>query len=473
MNRTRPSSYIIFTHLDDGNTLLIHGYTGAYCLLPKKTALKNLTGGSFAGDSSYSEGGLSGDQLDTLKQSGFLTDLAFDEEERFFTKIVRNIQKQKMWKIPLFTIVPSYQCNFNCSYCYESDMREMRGDEFLSKRMNKETADLILKAIGDIERKKDKSESEKTNICFYGGEPFLPENRDIIAYIITEAKNKFDTAFSAISNGYELDYYREYLKPEIFDNIQITLDGAPAIHNRRRCIKTSSGDTFGRIAENVTLALDHGVKISIRVNIDDENIHSLPELQENILRRGWNKYKEFKFTAAAVFDSREKYSHKSYYSSGELSMKLADIKKACPDLEMMLLQDEDYLRQVGTLFTKTDRLTSLFKYNYCSAPTNMFVFDPFGDIYPCMEKVGKPGESVGYFDDDGDCVFIQDKHENWQKRTVASSEKCKNCAYALFCGGGCANKAEQLNGTIHSHHCDGFKSLFNRKIAESFTASRT
>jgi uncharacterized protein len=470
MINTRPSDYTICAELEEGSVLLIQGYTGAYSTLPKELARKVLSNNGFSDDSRYLECGLNRQQLDELKQSGFLTDLDREEEEEFFTRIVRTIHTQKIKKNPLFTIIPSYECNFNCDYCFESGMRKQRESEYLAKRMNRETVRFVLNAIETIEKEKNKVESNKTNICFYGGEPFLQENKEIIDYFIREAKERFDTAFSAISNGYELDLYEEHLMPETFDNIQITLDGPPGYHNSRRHKKRSPEETYEKIARNVSLALDRGIRISIRMNIDGENIGSLDEFIKEIKKRGWAGYKEFKFTAAPVFDYSDSSSEKKYYSSGELSKKLVDIKKTVPELEMMLLQDEDYVRQVGSLFTKNDFLTSLFKYNYCSAPTNMFVFDPHGEVYPCMEKAGMPGESIGHFDDCGGLVFVPEQYEKWQGRTVAASGECRKCSYALFCGRGCANKAEQVNGTIYSSFCDGFKSLFNRNIAESYTA---
>ena len=44
---------------------------------------------------------------------------------------------------------------------------------------------------------------------FYGGEPFLPCNMDIIKYIIQKAPN---STYAAITNGYCLDEFIDILK---------------------------------------------------------------------------------------------------------------------------------------------------------------------------------------------------------------------------------------------------------------------
>ena len=47
-------------------------------------------------------------------------------------------------------------------------------------------------------------------ITLFGGEPLLRENKDIVAYILQKGK-EYGYTFTAISNGYDLDAYEDWL----------------------------------------------------------------------------------------------------------------------------------------------------------------------------------------------------------------------------------------------------------------------
>ncbi|MCR5137625.1 MAG: 4Fe-4S cluster-binding domain-containing protein [Oscillospiraceae bacterium] len=65
-------------------------------------------------------------------------------------------------------ILPTYNCNFRCPYCFERH-RLSRGQEWLCKTMSEEMVDAIFKAV-----EKEKARGVKAGSCtLYGGEPFL------------------------------------------------------------------------------------------------------------------------------------------------------------------------------------------------------------------------------------------------------------------------------------------------------------
>ena len=67
----------------------------------------------------------------------------------------------------------------------------------------------------------------------------------------------------------------------IYD-FQITVDGTPAVHDKLRILKNGRG-TFARIFQNICqlARADKRVKISLRVNFNHSNLHTIPALLQS------------------------------------------------------------------------------------------------------------------------------------------------------------------------------------------------
>ncbi len=471
MVNIRISNYVIYVNINNNTeVLLIHGYTGAYCTvsIDEATFLKSMKN---VNDHNHESGNLfSAKLLDKLKVDGFLTDLTEYEEEALFSKIVNNIHKKKMQKQLSYVVIPSYDCNFNCSYCFQKKMRTVNAVSYLKKRISKDSVDNIFKAMDQLEKLHNiKNTEKKRNISFYGGEPLLAKNKEIVEYIIKKSFEICKPVFSAISNGSELEHYEQMLSPKMLNNIQITLDGIFDINNQRRLHNDlESKNTFNKIVKNIQLALDKEVNINIRINIDKRNIEKLSDLAEYIVKQKWNTYKNFHVTIAPVYNYNDSLNQSEYFTSGELSNQLSIMRQNLQSLCKFKMQEEQYFEKFDEIFSHNKLLTPLFKYNFCSAPTSMYAFDAHNNVYTCLEKVGKVEQAIGNIDKNGYLEINNERLASWNSRTVISNTVCKKCSYALFCGGGCANKAEELNGTMFSNHCDDFKTLFNNNVAQVF-----
>lgn len=121
------------------------------------------------------------------------------------------------------TIAPTMKCNFRCPYCYE------KGVEY--RTMDQQVID---GTIDFIQRMKEKS--EKLEVTWYGGEPLLA--MDIIERISEKAIKIFGKEnynANMVTNGYLLTgEIAEKLEKLQIERLQITLDGEPGIHNKRR-----------------------------------------------------------------------------------------------------------------------------------------------------------------------------------------------------------------------------------------------
>ena len=176
-------------------------------------------------------------------------------------------------------ILPTYDCNFRCPYCFERH-RLTRGQEWLGHEMKPEMVEAVFAAL-----QKQRDQGYKVGDCtLYGGEPLLKENMATVRNICEHAK-AMGLSLSAITNGYDLDAYIGLLEEFGFERLQITVDGVGRLNDRRR-LHRDGVPTYDRILQNVALALEHGVDISLRVNVNGDNIGGIKALIDDLAARG-------------------------------------------------------------------------------------------------------------------------------------------------------------------------------------------
>jgi uncharacterized protein len=108
------------------------------------------------------------------------------------------------------------------------------------------------------------------------------------------------------------------------------------------------------------------------------------------------------------------------------------------------------------------------KSTFCGAHNEMYIFDAFGDIYACWEVTGDKKVRIGHIAESGDISIAEELYKMWRRRNVTTNPICKQCKYALHCGGGCAVLADRQNGTVFSNFCDAFGKRFNTAVAAAY-----
>lgn len=482
----RTSSYTIYVDLP-GNAeemLLVHGYTGAYDKVSRRVAAHVLSLDSarppkpLYGDWSKPApmtdevaGDLPDDVLRTLKKRGYLTAMTVEEEEAFFTKLTSQLHHRAIHRPPAYIVVPTYQCNLRCPYCFQDYMRTDPGQAHLLRVMDTEMVDRLLEGMRHIESAHGVPEDivPPRNITFFGGEPLLAEAHPVIEHLVRKARSLGPARFSAVTNATDLHAYRDLLGPEGISWLQVTLDGPPAEHDRRRIYADGSG-SFDRIAGNITMALDLGVKVAIRMNVDRANIELLPRLAAELDARGWSGRAGFSVYIAAIHAANDQTDARATMSSWELNKALAELEETHPSLRRFGCSDDGLLMAARSIFDEHSDPLPSFKAQFCGAHGSMYILDAFGDIYACWERMGDPGIRIGHVEASGQVLMNRAILETWRNRSVISNPVCRRCRYANYCGGGCAVLAEGQHGHIHSNHCDGYANRFRASVAEAYLA---
>lgn len=481
----RTSSYTIYVPLPDTSEemLLVHGYTGAYDRVSRSVGeyLLSLEAGPppqplhGKWESEPAAGRLAAAErpsdltLALLEKRGYLTYMTPSEEEGHFARFAKKLHHRAMERVS-YIFMPTYNCNLRCSYCFQDHMRTRPEYGHLLRTISPEMVNRIFAAMPGIERSHGIEEGDEytRNVGFFGGEPLLAANRQTIEYIMNRALGLGPARFWAVSNATELDTYGELLGPEGIATIQITLDGPPDEHDKRR-IRADGSGTFEQIARNIDLCLEREVVVSVRVNLDPRNIGEMPRLAEEIVARGWDRDRRFSVYSARITPGSENTSiHDIFPTTWELDNAIDELRAVHPAMRVIGRPDDGMQDRARGLFESRVHGISQLRSSFCSAHSGMYIFDAFGDIYACWERTGDERVRIGRVLEGGETEMNQGLTRMWRSRTPASNPTCRKCRYAFHCGGGCAVLAEGQKGKFFTNYCDGFAERFRHSVAQAY-----
>ncbi|MEM7354419.1 MAG: SPASM domain-containing protein, partial [Acidobacteriota bacterium] len=331
--------------------------------------------------------------------------------------------------------------------------------------------DRLFAAMPEIESMHgfDGETPQRRNFGLFGGEPLLAAHRDIVTYIMERGAALGEADFWAITNATELEAYRDVLGPGKLSRLQITLDGPSREHDQRR-IYADGSPSFARIAANINMALELGTTVSIRLNIDRNNIGDLPELVDEIKRFGWHEKPNFSVYTAPIHASNEATDRKTTMNSWQLDQALTEMRETHPETWIIGRPDETIRTRARQIFEGKDDPIPQFRPSFCSAHDQMYIFDAFGDVYACWERTGDAKIRIAHVTAESKLELTHEINREWRTRSVASNPVCRRCRYSLHCGGGCAILALGQRGKFHSNYCDGFASRFRASVADAYRA---
>jgi uncharacterized protein len=402
-----------------------------------------------------------------------------EEERQYVASLVNKISATTS-RHPQWVLLPTYACNFNCGYCYQAP-GQLHEHPRLARHMSASTLARVFRVIRELETIAGEDEQLRRAITLCGGEPLLLRNRALIDRVLRESSSDKETILSAISNGSELDGYADLIRAGSLAALQITLDGPPEVHDRRRPY-SDGRPSFGRIAQNISMALEYGARVTLRVNADRENVDNLLGLADEIVQRGWPSYEGFSAYVAPVRRPRSSASSAKTFASWPLGRRLEGLRAGPGNMWVIDRADEDLRRRVRDIMVTggdPDR-----RVVFCGAQLSMYVFDSLGDVYACWEQAGDRTWRIGEVTAGGELRLRADNAQMWRGRSVATTTRCSRCAYALYCGGGCGLKRLEPDMTWLEGHsgagarlpadngaaCDGFPRRFRAVVAEAWQA---
>lgn len=344
------------------------------------------------------------DLIKNLEKDQMLIPDSLDESEAVIMH--SNIQRYSS-SVYTLTIAPTMKCNFVCPYCYEANK--------IYPQMNKEIIDKIKELF-----RKAKNNHKYLSVAWYGGEPLLAF--DIIEELSQEAIQVFgeDYCASIVTNGYLLnDKIIKKLESLKIMKMQITLDGPPEIHNKRRKLPNGE-DTFFVILNSIkrVIELSPNTEVVIRVNTDKENIGYVDEIIGYLEQFGIEK--SVGFYLAPVDNINETCNGSECFNNTEFA--------------------EEQLNFIERNLKKGYNFLHLPQANLgvCGAVCNdNYVIDSCGDIYNCWDDISRKEEKIGNIMEEH--IPLIKNLTKWLNYDIREDKECIDCSYLPVCMGGCPN----------------------------------
>ena len=417
----------IIVELPDGRYLLVNPYSGLADIIDSET--RCLLESDLAG--------VTHEVLHTLKLRGHVMEEGEEDDLFEYLRVYAHNLHKEACKNNHHLIIPTYDCNLQCPYCFEKHLYREAVD--LHTVMDEQTVDSIFNAILSLD-----SDSAEKCIELYGGEPLQVKNFPIIEYILRKG-DQHGYAFRAITNGADFYHFVPLLSSVNIHEVQITLDGPRKVHDQRRFRK---GGTFNDIVRGIDLALEYDIPVRIRINVDYKNIESIPELAQFYMEKEW--YPKVKANITSVYAS-ECVEYPSVIPLEEVPKRIIDLFFQDERMEVFSDTFKGLNFLLGHLFLKEE-----FHHHFwaCNAHTNLLFYDPFGDIYACGEAVGHPEHKIGKYTP---VLQFNENYRHWRNRTVFAIPECTKCNLAFFCGGGCAYRAYAHTHSLYTPYCENVR----------------
>ena len=340
-----------------------------------------------------------------LVERGFLVD--YDEHAYLRSRVCLECGDTRKLRL---TVCPTLQCNFACPYCYETARGGRMGERVQD--------DLVAFAEATLERYR----AGALDVCWYGGEPLLEPGviRDLSGRLMSLCDERGIPYWaSVITNGYFLDAPMAALLDECrIGSIQVTLDGPNArTHDATRHLR-SGGGTFDRIMSNIA-TFPGKCDITVRCNVHKGNAGEYPQLEKRLLALGKEGDRQISAYAGHMD------GHGPYEGMAMHAVEYADFRRATD-------KDVDRVGYVGPT---------------CMAPKLLdLVVDERGNLYKCLESVGRDGESFGNisdFDFTDPQSGNMDVLSEWLGYAWPDDEECLQCPLLPICLGGCPQRRRE------------------------------
>ena len=376
------------------------------------------------------------------------------ENKKKYEEYIQNLDTKISIKekeiVPNFLLIPSYECNFKCSYCYEQ-----KYNHSIYKK-NRQWIKYAFEFIDNLANKYLNCNKMKTKkdivITLMGGEPLMLKNKKEISLIISEI-GKRQYTYNIISNGYEIDCYMNCFLNNPPSAVQITLDGLKETHNLRRKSKENF-ETFDKIIKNIHLLVKEEIPVQIRINVDQNNIKDTKQLV-NFLKEEFNDSMYCKPYMYPIQDG------------GCLNQEIVlDEAECIKEINRIYQNNEQGCTCIfhGSDFVHAIKHNMPMKYKMknCSANKLQYILDSSGNIYKCWFGVGNKAFSLGsYFSPQ---LINWEKDLLWQTRSIETLSQCKKCKYRYLCGGGCLSHVYKTDDDIQKPRCIDYYTILKEQF---------
>ncbi len=331
-----------------------------------------------------------------------------NQERNLLRKFQRHGRKEKNNVNASLGIIPTFDCNLRCIYCYA---RGGDDKEYISVKMAKT-------AIIDLSKS-----YAKNHIDLYlvgGGEPLM--NFQLITDIVDFAKYLYKSVgIHIVSNGTFDEIVLNWLIENKVD-IRISYDGI--MHDKQRPFAIG-GLSKELVRKNIEYLVEHGLNPTIQCIITKNGTDTICNTLKDIAPL---KIKKVKIEPALATDiSRASTNLEPYPDLYARSLLKAIKYLASSKLDLKI--DTGYFSEPSSGY-------------YCGISENNKILTPQGFITSCVEvsKINDPyAEKIIYGKITTNGIKLYNRRQKALKSLHYSNQLdgCKNCNLRLICLGGC------------------------------------
>lgn len=350
-----------------------------------------------------------------FREKGFVVDRNFDELSVVKVSYMEYKFDKKMLTV---VIVPTYQCNLSCEYCYEKLSYGAVDNTIMTKQAQDNIFDAIEARLDGV---------EKLAVFWHGGEPLVALNVvERLGGKLQQLAAKRGMAFTSrmSTNGY-------LFTPDVAMKLQelgithykMSIDGKKGSHDCKKKHR-DGGDTYDVILDNITKSVEFVEEIDLRININKKELkdaYDILEMIENsdlkdkvIPRLG--RPQNFATEANEETFTEEEYMYEAVRYS--------------------------LVQGIGpSAFTRKDCFCIINK-------LNAMIVDNNGKIFKCVADSGD-GQAYGRIEAGG----IMNLNQHFYKQALedpTTLEKCEHCKFLPICVGECGQDRKMGNSCTYA-----------------------
>lgn len=322
-------------------------------------------------------------------------------------------------------------CNLTCAYCFAANGMHQAEKKLMPEEVAFKAVDFLINNSGS---------KKNIEIDFFGGEPTLnfPVIKKTVEYgkkVAASAGKKLN--FTITTNGTMLDDKKIKYINDNMDNVVISIDGRPAVHDAMR--RAAGGrSAYNRIVGDAL---------------------RLVRAREN---KGKSYFIRGTFTAKNTDFSKDVF-HLADQGFNEISLEPVVGKGADFHIRQEHLPEilAEYEQLAGEYIKRTEAGKPFKFYHFnvniyegpclykrtaaCGAGTEYLAVTPEGDLYPCHQFTGQREFILGNLNTG---IHNHKLREQFGQSNIFTKESCRDCWAKLYCSGGCHANAYYTNGNI-------------------------
>jgi|LSQX01.3.fsa_nt_gb uncharacterized protein len=333
-------------------------------------------------------------------ENGFLVDDSADELKASESAL---LTEQSCNTHLLLTIVPTLNCNLDCTYCYQHDIhspQESMSDKIMQGVFTEIAHDNELRSV---------------HVEWNGGEPLLEMEliRKFSSSLVVFCQQKGITYSASIStNLFALDDSKlNDLVASNVTSIDTTLAGTSSVHDKYRLVRGGKVGSFNKVWNNIIKALQV-IPVSVCINVTADSEPDTYHLIDHLAEINNDK---LSISFLLVED----------YGFGEKGMFLEK------DIHFpVMLRLLEYAVKKGLKAEVNSNFGD--KFVFCAAQLKKsYLIHPSGRIYKCAND-NSIENSIGVVTENG---FLLSKQ--FTPCNPYFDSKCRSCDILPYCNGGC------------------------------------